>query len=123
MKLRNLTPHKICLYRVRDTVLGTDDNQYHPNTGARPFLTRLGEDLRGSGGLAGSRMRHAPHRLHAHGAGRKESRADHYGSPRAGAPGTGQGGENYRVPGVRQDLTQKSPSGGGAGRELWKKRG
>ena len=36
MKLRNLTPHKICLYRVQDTVLGTDDNQY-PNTGARPF--------------------------------------------------------------------------------------
>lgn len=39
MKLRNLTPHKICLYRVQDTVLGTDDNQYHPNTGALPFLT------------------------------------------------------------------------------------
>ena len=39
MKLRNLTPHKICLYRVQDTVLGTDDNQYHPNTGARPFFT------------------------------------------------------------------------------------
>ena len=37
MKLRNLTPHKICLYRVQDTVRGTYDNQYHPNTGARPF--------------------------------------------------------------------------------------
>lgn len=38
MKLRNLTPHKICLYRVQDTVLGTDDNNYYLNTpGTRPF--------------------------------------------------------------------------------------
>ena len=43
MKLRNLTPHKICLYRVQDTVLGTDDNQYHPNTGARPFCVLSSE--------------------------------------------------------------------------------
>ena len=43
MKLRNLTPHKICLYRVQDTVLGTYDNQYHPNTGARPFCVLLSE--------------------------------------------------------------------------------
>ena len=57
MKLRNLTPHKICLYRVQDTVLGTDDNQYHPNTGARPFCTLpsegharagQGEDMKGT---------------------------------------------------------------------------
>ena len=57
MKLRNLTPHKICLYRVQDTVLGTYDNQYHPNTGARPFRVLpsegharagQGEDMKGT---------------------------------------------------------------------------
>lgn len=44
MKLRNLTPHKICLYRVQDTVRGTDDNNYYLNTpGTRPFCVLSSE--------------------------------------------------------------------------------